>query len=306
MTDIAQTAGFISLTLAFVPLSYYLSTPLGVLEHQCLTTMLWITSFSASYCFLAGEITRNVSQVDKLWTLLPVIYNLVMASYGGFTLRLTIMTVLTTLWSCHLTSLFAKKGGYSLKFWSGEEDYRWGYIRKRPEFQGRLVWTLFNLFFISIYQNLLILLFNLPMLVALQFNTTSLNWLDCLATVLVLVFILLEVISDYQQMDFQTKKRAMLKSSEPLTGRYKNGFLDDGLFAICRHPNYLGEIGIWTSFYIFSVASSGQILNWSLIGSLLLIILFTQSSKLSEEICVSKYPEYKSYQLRVPKFIPFI
>ena len=27
-------------------------------------------------CFVVGELTRNVSQVDKLWSIVPVLYSL--------------------------------------------------------------------------------------------------------------------------------------------------------------------------------------------------------------------------------------
>jgi steroid 5-alpha reductase family enzyme len=37
----------------------------------------------------------------------------------------------------------------------------------------------------------------------------------------------------------------------------------------------------------------------------LLVILFKGSSDFSEDISAEKYPEYKEYQKRVPRFIPF-
>ena len=40
--------------------------------------------------------------------------------------------------------------------------------------------------------------------------------------------------------------------------------------------------------------------------SVLLIILFKGSSDFSEEITESKYPEYKAYKERTPRFIPFL
>jgi steroid 5-alpha reductase family enzyme len=41
---------------------------------------------------------------------------------------------LITVWGARLTFNFARKGGYSWKFWSGEEDYRWEEVRKNPLF----------------------------------------------------------------------------------------------------------------------------------------------------------------------------
>jgi len=44
--------------------------------------------------------------------------------------------------------------------------------------------------------------------------------------------------------------------------------------------------------------------NWSLIGALLLIVLFQGSSSLAEGISGGKYPEYEGYCKSVPRFFP--
>jgi steroid 5-alpha reductase family enzyme len=97
----------------------------------------------------------------------------------------------------------------------------------------------------------------------------------------------------------------MIRAGELLTGDYKKGFLDKGLWALSRHPNYFAEQAIWLCFYFFSVSASGEWFNWSIAGSLLLIVLFQGSSNFSEEISAGKYPDYKAYQQRVPRVIPF-
>ena len=44
--------------------------------------------------------------------------------------------------------------------------------------------------------------------------------------------------------------------------------------------------------------------NWSVIGALLLVVLFQGSSALAEEISGGKYPEYEQYCRSVPRFFP--
>lgn len=56
---------------------------------------------------------------------------------------------------------------------------------------------------------------------------------------------------------------AAIKSGQELTGDYKKGFLDKGLWAVSRHPKYFAEQAIWVCFYLFSVAAGGQWFNWS-------------------------------------------
>ena len=76
-----------------------------------------------------------------------------------------------------------------------------------------------------------------------------------------------------------------------------------GLWTYSRHPNFTCEQIIWIIFYLFSVSATGDILNWSIAGCILLVILFYNSAKFSEEISAAKYPQYKEYQMNVPMFL---
>lgn len=302
---IIPTAILLIITLLIVPaVSYYSGAALSPVAKQALLAVIMIAVTAMLCCFGIGELTGNVSQVDKLWSLLPIVYSWVVTSYGEFSMRLVVMSLLVTLWGLRLSYNFGKKGGYRWKFWQGEEDYRWQVLRNKPEFQSRWKWTLFNLFFISGYQNALVLLITLPMIVALQFNQHGIGLGDLVATGLMLFFIGYESLADKQHWEFQSKKLAAIKAGEERTPIFRKGFLDQELWAWSRHPNYFAEQAIWICFYCFSIAASGQWLNWSITGSLLLMILFAGSSKFSEEISAEKYPEYAEYQRRVPRFIP--
>ena len=279
---------------------------LSALQSETLSTLLIIAACSAAYCFIVGEITRNNSQMDKLWSILPAVYAWVVAFKGGFDARLVVMAVLATVWGARLTFNFALKGAYTWKFWTGEEDYRWPWLRARKEFQPRWKWVIFNFLFISIYQNLLVLLTTLPAVAAMG-SSLPFGWLDALAAVLMAGFIAYEAIADVQQWRFQSTKWGMIKSGkklEDLPAPYNRGFNTSGLWRFSRHPNYLGEQCIWVSFYLFSVAAGAGIINWTICGAVLLILLFLGSSTLGEYISKSKYPEYAQYVKKVNRFIP--
>lgn len=302
--NVAVTAIWLIVTLLMVPvLTYFFGTPLGVTELAALKILVWILFTAWILCFVLGELSGNVSQVDRLWSLLPVAYVWVVAAFAQFSPRLLLMALPVTVWGIRLTYNFARQGGYRLKFWNGHEDYRWQVLRQRPEFEPAWRWTAFNLVFISGYQNILILLMTLPSLVALQFADTPIGPLDYIATLFMLAFIGYETIADNQQWRFQKAKRAFAGSNDP-PDVYARGFLDSGLWAYSRHPNYFAEQGLWLAFYLYSVAASGQWINWSISGCLLLIILFRGSSNFSEEISAGKYPAYRTYQETVPRFIP--
>lgn len=295
------------LSLVVCPILYiYVGPALNDLQLETLKILGIIAGCSALYCFIVAEITGNNSQVDKIWSLLPIAYCWIIAAKGGMHPRLVVIAVLVTLWGIRLTYNFARKGAYKLRFWEGEEDYRWEKVRAIPFLQNKAVWMAFDFFFISGYQNALILMFTFPALVCMG-STAPFGWVDVVAAILMFGFIVYETVADEQQWKFQGKKWAMIKSGkrlEELPAPYNKGFNTFGLWNVSRHPNYFAEQAIWVSLYIFSIGAGVGIVNWSMIGALLLIVLFTASTNLVEGISGDKYPEYAEYCKKVNKFFP--
>lgn len=302
-----RTAALLILTIIVLPLvAFKFGTPLDDTQWWMLKRSGLAMLGIAMGCFVLSEITRNCSQFDKLWSLLPIGYTWYFAHVSNYEPRLVLMAVLATLWGMRLTYNFARRGGYSWKFWSGEEDYRWEVLRQRPEFKDKKVaWTLFNFFFISIYQNALVWLFALPPVLAWQAHDKPLGIADFALAVVMVALVITETIADQQQWNFQNKKYGKKKTGEALTEEEAQGFISSGLWAYSRHPNYACEQSIWVVFYLIGAMATGMYINWSMAGCLLLILLFKGSSDFSEEISAGKYPAYKAYQERVGRFLPF-
>ena len=277
-------------------------TPLDHIIRSWIVIMLVTTSI----CFVVGELTRNYSQTDKIWSLMPIVYSLVTLYAFPSSPRIWLMTLLVIIWGLRLTYNFYRKGGYNIIPWKGEEDYRWGILQKLPVFQKGLRFSLFNLLFISFYQQLLILLFSTPLLLAAENATITLSGLDYLAAISMFLFILIETIADNQLYDFHTQKRMNIFRNGKYKSSLDKGFLTEGLWNYVRHPNFIAEQAIWVSFYFFGVAASVQWINWTMAGPVLLILLFEGSSEFTERISMEKYPGYKNYRQQVPKFIPVI
>mmetsp|Transcript_13929 Transcript_13929/g.25149 ORF Transcript_13929/g.25149 Transcript_13929/m.25149 type:complete len:291 (-) Transcript_13929:138-1010(-) len=272
-------------------------------DENLLKWLFCLCLFWGSLCFVVSTATGNVSQVDKLWSIVPAIYAWVIAFAHALHPRSLMMAVLATGWSIRLTFNFARRGGYSWPPWLGEEDYRWPILRKHSLLKHPLAWMAFNLGFISLYQMLLLLLIVLPQTLANK--STTINMFDLLLAVMFVVLLCLEYQADQQQYDFQTEKYRQIGRKINRKGEYLVGFVRTGLWSISRHPNYFCEQSLWLVYYLFSVTAGNDLVNWSGIGIFLLILLFKGSAAFSEGITAAKYPEYGVYQATVPLFIPY-
>ena len=278
-------------------------------QLQTLKILLIVCGASIAYCFIVGELAQNFSQMDKLWSILPIAYAWIVAIRNGMDLRTVMYALIVTVWGVRLTINFARKGAYRLKFWTGKEDYRWSIVRSNPVFSHKILWTLFDLLFISFYQNALVLAITLPALACMGSSAPFGVW-DIVGAALAIGFLVFETVSDEYQWNFHKKKQAMLKnggSLETLPKPYDLGFNTTGPWSRMRHPNYLGEQGIWLSLYLFAVGAGAAqcgVFHWTVAGPLLLVLLFLGSSSLGEKISSGKYPRYKDYIAQVYKYLP--
>lgn len=298
-----RTVVVLIFTIVVVPImAYYFGSPLTELQTTIVTRLGILAVSLALSCFVISELAKNYSQVDKLWSLAPILYCWLATHWGGWNERMILLSVLVTIWGLRLSYNFARRGGYSIKFWEGEEDYRWAILRSQPPLNSPWVFRIFNLLFICLYQMILILLFTLPIVLSVHY--TSVGLIEIILAAVVLGFVIMETIADQQQYDYQTKKYELINNNKPLSDFFKKGFTHTGLWSKMRHPNYTAEQSIWVVFYLFTIPATGQIINWSIIGCMLLLVLFKKSSDFSEEISAKKYPDYANYQKNVGRFIP--
>ena len=260
---------------------------------HAISVCLWVFAGACAATWLLSVATREYSWVDRIWSLIPIAYLGVFAGAAGFAdARLNLMLALVTLWGLRLTVNFARKGGYA----PGGEDYRWAILRGR---MAPWQFQLFNLFFVTVYQNALLLLICLPADQALR-HRGGLGWPDAVAALLFLGFLAGETIADQQQWNFQQRKRARIEAGEQPDA----GFVSTGLFGWSRHPNFFFEQAQWWVVYAFGAIAAGSILNWTVLGPVLLTLLFIGSTRFTESISASRYPAYADYQKRVSMLIP--
>ena len=107
----------------------------------------------------------------------------------------------------------------------------------------------------------------------------------------------IESISDYQ-------KRVFRKENNP-----SEAFIHTGLWARSRHPNYFGEITLWTGIAVIALNTLNGIEYVTLISPVFVYILLTRMSgvNLLERIADERYghlEEYQRYKRNTPVLVP--
>lgn len=264
------------------------------LEGAPFGTALEVCLIIAFVAWFLSVVTRESSWIDRLWSLSPPLFCLIVAFATDFQwARVNVMTLLVVLWGARLTFNFARKGGY----WKGGEDYRWAHVRER---MSPAAFQVLNITFVHPAQMVLLWLFTSPVHRAWEFGDAPLGGLDFLAAGLFFVLLIGQTVADNQQWNFHQDKKRRIAAGEDV----EQPFLTTGLFRFSRHPNYFCEIAMWCVFYLFSVAASGQWLHWTGLGCIGLILLFIPSLRMTEELSAAKYPAYSDYQATTSVLIP--
>ena len=105
--------------------------------------------------------------------------------------------------------------------------------------------------------------------------------------ILIFVFGLsLEVIADHQKTKFRNKPEN------------KGHFISSGLWAYSRHPNYVGEIVLWTGISVMSFSSLSGAQYLTLISPIFtyLLLVYVSGVRILEKSGKEKWGHLKSYQ----------
>ena len=222
---------------------------------------------------------RNGSVFDPWWSVLPPV--VVLQLVAAWT-PLTVACVLVVFtWAVRLTLNWAVA-------WPGlhHEDWRYAILYERSPLPRWLTMLLA----VDLVPALFVFAGSLPLVPALQ-RGGELGLLGALATALGLGAAGLELAADEQRRAFALARPGAL--------------MDVGLWAWCRHPNYLGEILFWLSLWLFGVAADPRAFWWTALGPLAIVALFLGASiPLIEERNAARRPGWAEYVARTPRLLP--
>lgn len=227
----------------------------------------------------------NSSLYDPYWSVAPIPIalswslwdgrvgardGLVLLAVGAWGFRLT--------WNC-------------LRRWRSlaDEDFRYREIRARA---GRLYWPA-SLLAIHLMPTAWVFLGLLPLHAALAAPARPAGWLDLLAAAVALGATAVESVADRQLHRFLATR------TDPAA------VLETGLWALSRHPNYLGEVLFWWGLFLFGLAADpGQ--AWTAVGALSITALFLLVSvPWMDRRMLARHPAWAERMRRVPALLPW-
>jgi steroid 5-alpha reductase family enzyme len=205
--------------------------------------------------FAASVRHDNSSLYDPYWSVAPVPILaawLALAEPGASGARGALAAALVLAWAVRLTwNCLARWGSLA------DEDFRYREIRARA---GRWYWPA-SLVAIHLLPTGWVFLGLLPLFPAVALPARPLGWLDAAAALLAAGAIALEAVADGQLRRFLGRRR------------HPGETLETGLWAVWRHPNYLGEVLFWWGLWLLGLAADPA-WWWTVAGPLAITALF--------------------------------
>ena len=233
--------------------------------------------------FTFGRAHDNSSFYDAYWSVAPpALLAFWWWAHGGFDLRVAVAGLLVVLWAVRLTHNWARG-------WQGLGHRDWRYV----DLQAKTgAWyPLVDLLGIQLMPTVLVFIGCLPLWLMLRADAAAFGALDLLWIVVGCGALWLEYRADNVLRAFR------------LDAGNRSGVLRHDVWAWCRHPNYLGELGFWLALALAGFAATGEWLNG--LGFALMLGLFTGISiPMIDKRQLANKPDYAAYHRDVPALLP--
>ena len=236
----------------------------------------WI-AFIPAYIFQTEkfyDLTGSLTYLSVVW------YSLTYSSeyFANLNLANLLIVILITFWALRLGSFLF------MRIHKDGEDKRFRTIKPSPS-QFFMTWTL---------QGLWVSLCSMCALTAISTETgLIINALLYIGLILFVTGFLIEIIADKQKSKF----RAVPEN--------KDKFITSGLWARSRHPNYFGEIVLWSGIAVMSFSSLEGLQYLTLISPIFtyLLLVYVSGVRMLEargDIKWGNNEDYKNYKENTP------
>jgi steroid 5-alpha reductase family enzyme len=229
---------------------------------------------------------RNSSFYDPYWSVIPPLLAVYwMWSHPGIpnSPRTMLVMALVWLWALRLTANWTVH-------WGGLQHEDWRYPIVRARAGKAAVWA--DLFGIHLFPTVQVFLGCLPVYAVMNRGDVPLGWLDALAFVVTLGAIMIETVADLQLHAFIAK-------------RSPGAFIDTGLWAWSRHPNYFGELSFWWGLMLFGLAAAPTQWWWIVPGALAMTAMFVFASiPFMDKRSLERRPAYCEHMRKVSALVP--
>lgn len=252
-----------------------LLTGLELIQNAILIAYIiqWI-AFIPAYIFQTEKFYDLTGSITYLTVVTYVSYH----SYATMNVNLLsiVLAACILLWTIRLGSFLF------MRIHKAGEDKRFREIKPSPT-RFFMTWTL---------QGMWVSICSMCALTAIaSTNGVVQNSLFFIGLLVFVIGFVIEIIADMQKSNFR---------KDP---KHKDQFIQQGLWAYSRHPNYFGEITLWTGIAIMSLSSlsGGQYIT--LISPLFtyLLLVYVSGVRLLEISGMEKWGHLESYQNYVRK-----
>ncbi len=252
-----------------------LLTGLELIQNAILIAYIiqWI-AFIPAYIFQTEKFYDLTGSITYLTVVTYVSYH----SYATMNVNLPsiVLAACILLWTIRLGSFLF------MRIHKAGEDKRFREIKPSPT-RFFMTWTL---------QGMWVSICSMCALTAIaSTNGVVQNSLFFIGLLVFVIGFVIEIIADMQKSNFR---------KDP---KHKDQFIQQGLWAYSRHPNYFGEITLWTGIAIMSLSSlsGGQYIT--LISPLFtyLLLVYVSGVRLLEISGMEKWGHLESYQNYVRK-----
>jgi len=265
---------FIAIGIAYLTGSYI------VYNAVILAFLIQWVAYIPAYTFQ----TEKFYDLTGTLTYLSVVWFTYMLSnqLGELKIGNLILALLISIWAVRLGSFLF------LRIHKAGEDKRFRKIKPSAS-QFFMTWTLQG-FWVSIC--------SMCALTAISSEIgVIINIFFYIGFLLFLIGFSIEIVADNQKNTFRSLEEN------------KDKFITSGLWAKSRHPNYFGEIMLWTAIAIIALPSLGGAQYLTLISPIFTYILLVHISgvRMLEDMGNKKWghlEEYKDYKEKTPRIIP--